>query len=107
MLVDVPFLAAEWRPVAALVFAALLTNTAINAVLLRGLGRSWRSSLYTGALLSQVGELSFVLAAVGKEVGLVTDFGYQMVLGMIAGTLLLGPAWIGVVRPLRGWRTLA
>ncbi len=55
-----------------------------------------------GALLSQVGEFSFVLAAVGKELGIMTEFGYQMVLGVIVGTLVLGPAWIGVLRPLRG-----
>ena len=43
-----------------------------------------------------------MLAAVGKELGIMTEFGYQMVLGVIVGTLVLGPAWIGVLRPLRG-----
>ena len=102
MLVDLPFLAEQWRPVSALVVAAFLTNTLINAGILRALGRSWRTSVYVGALLSQIGEFSFVLAAVGKEAGIVTDVGYQMVLGVIVGTLVLGPAWIGVVRRFHG-----
>ena len=102
MLVDLRFLQEEWRPVAALTLAALLTNTLINAAILRGLGRSWRTSVYAGALLSQIGEFSFVLAAVGKEGGIMTEFGYQLVLGVIVGTLLLGPAWIGIMRPFRG-----
>lgn len=101
MLVDMPFLLAQWRPILALVLAALTINTLINAVLLRTLGRTWRTSLYAGALLSQVGEFSFVLAAVGKEAGLVTDFGYQIVLGVIAGTLVLGPAWVAAARRVR------
>ncbi|MFT5291455.1 MAG: CPA2 family monovalent cation:H+ antiporter-2, partial [Planctomycetota bacterium] len=102
MLVDLPFLVEHWRPISALVLAAFLTNTMINAGILKALGRSWRTSVYTGALLSQIGEFSFVLAAVGKDVGIMTDFGYQMILGVIVGTLILGPAWIGVLRPLRG-----
>ncbi|MCB9915325.1 MAG: cation:proton antiporter [Planctomycetes bacterium] len=101
MLVDLPFLAQEWQAIAALILAALVTNTLITAAILKALGRSWRSSLYVGALLSQIGEFSFVLAAVGKQAHIITDFGYQMVLGVIVGTLLLGPAWIAVWRPLR------
>lgn len=102
MLVDLHFLAEHWLPVLALVLATFLTNTLINAATLHALGRRWRTSLYVGALLSQVGEFSFVLAAVGKDIGIITDFGYQMVLGIIAGTLVLGPGWIAILRPFRG-----
>ena len=102
MLVDISFLLDNWLPVTALVLLAFFTNTLINASTMKALGRSWRTSIYIGALLSQVGEFSFVLAAVGKELGIMTEFGYQMVLGVIVGTLVLGPAWIGVLRPLRG-----
>ena len=102
MLIDASFLRENWRPTAALMVAALLTNTLINAGTLRVLGRSWRTSIYVGTLLSQVGEFSFILAALGREVGIISDYGYQIILGVIAGTLLLGPAWIAVMRPLRG-----
>ena len=102
MLVDLPFLLEHWRPVALLVVAAFLTNTLINAGTLRVLGRGWGSSFYVGALLSQIGEFSFILAAVGRDARIVSDFGYQVVLGVIAGTLMLGPAWVAVFRPLRG-----
>ncbi len=102
MLVDVGFLVEHWTPILALVFATMLTNTLINAGTLHALGRSWHTSLYVGALLSQIGEFSFILAAVGKQFGIVTEFGYQMVLGVIVGTLVLGPIWIAVLRPLRG-----
>ena len=87
MLVDPSFLLDNWLPVTALVLLAFLMNTLINASTMNALGRSWRTSIYIGALLSQVGEFSFVLAAVGKELGIMTEFGYQMVLGVIVGTL--------------------
>jgi len=53
----------------------------------------WRQSLYSGALLSQIGEFSFVLAAVGFERGLIPQTSYQLILIVIAFTLLLSPIW--------------
>ena len=101
-LIDLSFLAEHWKLLTTLVVAALVTNTALNACMLRVLGRDWGASLYVGALLSQVGEFSFVLAAVGNQAGIVGDFAYQAVVGTIAGTLLLTPAWIALFRSRRG-----
>ncbi|MFT5291053.1 MAG: CPA2 family monovalent cation:H+ antiporter-2 [Planctomycetota bacterium] len=102
MLVDLRFFSEHWQPILALVLAAFLTNTLINAGTLHALGRGWGTSVYVGALLSQIGEFSFILAAVGKDIGIMTDFGYQLVLSVIVGSLVLGPGWIAVLRPLRG-----
>ncbi len=102
MLVNLGFMAEHWLPILALILAAFLTNTVINAAILHTLGRSWWTSVYVGALLSQIGEFSFILAAVGKDMGIMTEYGYQMVLGVIVGTLMLGPAWIAILRPFRG-----
>ncbi len=101
-LMDLGFLAEHWRLITLLVVTALFTKTLLNATVLRLLGRGWPASLYVGALLSQVGEFSFVIAAVGRQSGIVNDFGYQLVVGTIAGTLLLTPAWIVVFRARRG-----
>ncbi len=102
MRIDLEFLQANWIVTAALILAALGTNTIINAVILRVLGRSWRTSVYVGALLSQIGEFSFVLAAIALEGGIIEEYGNQMTLGVIAGTIALGPAWIHIMRPFRG-----
>lgn len=101
-LIDVRGLAEQWVVLAVLVLAALATNTVINAGILRWLGRPWGTSLYVGAMLSQVGEFSFVLAAVGRQAGIIDEQGHQNVIGMIAGTLMLTPLWIRLLRPLRG-----
>jgi CPA2 family monovalent cation:H+ antiporter-2 len=94
MLVDLNFLRDNLILALTLVILAVLINTAVNAVIMRFLREDWRSSLYGGALLSQIGEFSFVLAGVGIEAAIITEFSYQMTIAVISLTLLLSPLWI-------------
>jgi len=100
MLVDLTFIKEHWFQIAALVIAVILTNTFINAVIIRLLGDSWPDSLYSGALLSQIGEFSFVLAAVGMQANLINNYGYQLTVTVIALSLMVSPAWIAMSRRL-------
>lgn len=97
MLVDLGVVVENWLAILLMVAGALVTNTAINAVILRIAGRSWRRSLRVGALLGQIGELSFVLAALGGSTGVLTELGVQLATATIALTLLLSPPWIAIV----------
>jgi CPA2 family monovalent cation:H+ antiporter-2 len=78
-----------------------VTNTVINALVLRLLGRRWRNSFYGGALLSQIGEFGFVLAALGLQVGVISGYGYQTTVAVIAMTLMISPFWCRAFRRLR------
>jgi CPA2 family monovalent cation:H+ antiporter-2 len=100
MLVDLNFVKEHWCQISALVLAVIITNTFINAVIIRLLGDSWPDSLYSGALLSQIGEFSFVLAAVGMQSNLVSNYGYQLSITVIALSLMISPAWIATSRKL-------
>lgn len=100
MQIHLDFISTAWVEIVLLVIGVLLTNTFINAVVLRLLGDTWRISLYSGALLAQIGEFSFVLAAVGLQVGLIQGYSYQMTIAVIALSLLLSPAWISASRRL-------
>jgi len=102
MLIRLDILAEHWRLVAGLVIGALVINTLLNALILRGLGRGWQTSLYVGAMLSMIGEFSFVLAAVGRHSEIISEQTNQLAIGVIAGTLILGPAWCAIWRPRRG-----
>ena len=104
MLVNPAFLLEYWPQVSLLVIAVFLSNTFINATILRASGDSWRDSLYGGALLSQIGEFSFVLAAIGFQASIISQFGYQLVIEVIAISLLLSPAWIMAVKRMVGKR---
>lgn len=98
MLVDLDFLREHWLKVLILVLAVLLTNTFISAIILRLLGDRWRHSFYAGALLSQIGEFSFLLAAVGLQVKIIVDAGYQLAIAVISISLLLSPMWISLFK---------
>lgn len=87
-----------------LVAAALLTNTFINALIIKASNFSWRDSLYAGVLLSQIGEFSFVLAAVGLQAALISNYGYQLALCVISLSLMVSPLWINIGKRLIHWQ---
>ena len=97
LLVSLDFVVEHAMLVGFIALAVLLGNTAINALIFHALGDPWRYSIYAGAHLAQIGEFSFVLAAVGVQSGLITNFEYQLVIAVISATLLLSPAWIGLI----------
>jgi K+:H+ antiporter len=96
MLVDLTFILANLLQIGVLVIAVIVTNTFINAIIIRLLGDSWRDSFYSGSLLSQIGEFSFVLAAVGMQAKLISHYGYQLIVAVIALSLIVSPAWIAI-----------
>ena len=103
MLLDVEYLLTHGPQVAALVVIALLTNTFINAFILKIAGYNLRNSLYAGVLLSQIGEFSFVLSAVGFQSSIINQSGYQLALCVISLSLLVSPLWISAGRKVLKW----
>jgi hypothetical protein len=67
---------------------------------LRTLGQPWSASLYGGAMMSQIGEFSFVLVSVGLSAGLITRTDYQLAASVIAVSLAASPLWIAAARRL-------
>jgi len=107
MLVDVRFIGSQWPVVLTLVVLVLVSKTAINTLVLRVLGDPWRRSVYAGALLAQIGEFSYVLAAVGLQAGLIGVLDHQLAVAVISLSLLASPAWIHLARRLTGGREAA
>lgn len=97
MLVNVRFVLDNLMLVSMMVLAVFFGNTVINATVLRMLGDPWRYSIYAGAHLAQIGEFSFVLAAVGVKNDLISGYAYQFAVAVIALSLLFSPAWIGLI----------
>jgi CPA2 family monovalent cation:H+ antiporter-2 len=103
-LADLAFLVEEWKLILLLTLIVMLTNTFINASALRLFGDPWPETLYAGALLAQIGEFSFILAAVGKQSEIISEFGYQLVIGVITASLFISPFWISAMKLLIGAR---
>lgn len=102
MLIDVDYVLGNWLKVGALVALIVVVNTLLNTAILRLLGSSWRRASYAGALLSQIGEFSFVLAALAHTGQVLPDDDYRMIVAVIAMSLMLSPAWIGLCKALLG-----
>lgn len=58
-------------------------------------------------MLSQIGEFSFVLAAVGLEAKIISGFGYQLVISVITLSLIVSPLWIGAFRRMTHFKKAA
>ena len=76
----------------------LLFNAGTNTLVLRSLGEDWETSLLTAGLLSQIGEFSFLLAAVGLHAGLMNTSLHSMTVLVIAMTLMLSPLWHAMIK---------
>ncbi len=102
LLVNVHFALENITLIVLLCLAVFVGNTIINALVLRALGDHWRYSIYAGAHLAQIGEFSFVLAALGVQAELISEFSHQLTIAVIALTLLLSPTWILIVGRVQG-----
>lgn len=100
MLVDLSYIWHYFWQISLLVIAAFITNTLINAVILKVLGENWNVSVYQGSLLAQIGEFAFVIAAVGMSSVIITEQAYKMIITTIALTILFSPLWIILVKHL-------
>jgi CPA2 family monovalent cation:H+ antiporter-2 len=98
LLIDPEFIAGHWLQIGLLVLAVLLSNTFVNALVLRALRVGWGQSLLSGAMLAQIGEFSFVLAAAGLQAAIISEYAYQTTVAVIAISLILSAPWIALVR---------
>jgi len=102
MTVDIGFVLENWWMTLLLALIAMVTNTAINAISLRAAGVTWSRSIYTGALLGQIGEFSFLLALIGRESAVISATGYRLTVAVIVATLMASPFWIQLFKTLTG-----
>ena len=86
-----------WTVLFIVTFVAVF-KTALNVVLIKALGESWPRAFLSGALLAQLGEFSFVLAALGLSVGAIGDPGYRLIVALTVISLLGSPFWLETAR---------
>lgn len=81
-------------------FSVLFINSLINTILFKLTKNSWRDSLYAGALLSQIGEFSFILMTMAASLKLVENHTYQITLAVITSTMMLTTIWLIIIQQL-------
>jgi CPA2 family monovalent cation:H+ antiporter-2 len=86
--------------VLAVVFVIMVVKPLVAAGLARGFGQSKQTSIVIAAGLSQIGEFSFILATLGKSLGLIPDAAYQLVITGAIISIALNRVVFGLGRRL-------
>jgi CPA2 family monovalent cation:H+ antiporter-2 len=103
MLIDPAMLLAQPGRVAATVGAILVGNTLVASVLMVLLRHPLGASLRLGASFGQIGEFSFILAALGVSLGVLTEDGRSLILAAALCTIVLNPLLFWAMDQLSNW----
>jgi CPA2 family monovalent cation:H+ antiporter-2 len=96
MLVDPWFLWENFGVILGLVALVMIGKAAIILPIVSGFRYSFKTALITSFGLNQIGEFSFVLSVLGRQMGLIEEKTYLLLLGTTAITLLLTPIWLNL-----------
>lgn len=80
-----------------LLMAVYIINTTINTLIFKALRQKWCEALCGGAMLSQIGEFSFVLVSMGSLLNIIPPITYQLCITLISLSLLFSPLWISMI----------
>ncbi len=92
MLLDMGFVIQQPLLILAIAAIALLLKALVAGGTAVALGLPLRSVVLAAVALSQIGEFSFVLAHSGMDLGLITDYNYQIFLAVSLLTMAVTPS---------------
>lgn len=95
--IDLIFLQEHITIILGLMFTVFVVNQAVNSIVLKVFGSQWREAIIGGALLAQIGEMSFLVCFTAYSSQIITEFGYNAGICLISLTLLCSPLWIGMM----------
>ncbi len=103
--IDLIFLKDNLSTILLVLIVVYLTNHFLNSMILRFFSSNWKEALLGGALLAQIGELSFLLSSTALSLGIIEDFGYKFTISLISLTLVISPFWIGFTEKIIAFDT--
>jgi CPA2 family monovalent cation:H+ antiporter-2 len=103
MLGDPGWVTGHWVALSTVVVAIVIGKPLVIWVLLRAFGQTHRHALGTGMCLGQVGEFSFVLAAVARASGILSDDQFKLIVAATITTLFLTPYLVAAAPAVSHW----
>lgn len=100
LLIDLDFL---WENLGVVLFVlAVVTvlKTVVNIGVLGLMRVPWPRAFLSAVVLAQVGEFSFLLAAIAGRHRLITEYDFQLIVTVTALSLALSPMWLASARRL-------
>lgn len=98
MLFDPSILVRQPWQVLATLFIILIGKSAAAYFLVRAFGRSKVTALTISASLAQIGEFSFILAALGLSLGMLPEEGRDLIITGAILSILVNPVWFAVLK---------
>jgi len=92
--IDLLFLRDNLNTIIMMMLIVFVVNHLVNGAVLRVFGSPWREAALGGALLAQIGEMSFLVCFTAYSSSIITEFGYNIGICLISLTLLFSPLWI-------------
>ncbi len=102
LLIDLDFIWENVWQVLAVSVIVIAAKSLLNILLLRKTGSSPETALIAGLSMAQIGEFSFILAAVGFGAGALGFDLYRLSIAVTAVSLLMSPLWVSVMHRLEG-----
>lgn len=103
MLIDPALITGHWGAVALLTVVVILGTLASVSVGAFITGAGVRTSIQAGMSLAQIGEFSYIIAALGLTLGATRDFLYPVAVAVSAVTTLTTPWLIRAAEPVATW----
>jgi len=97
---DFYFIYENLAAITVVIIAVYLTNHLINAFILRLFSSPWKEAFLGGALLAQIGELSFLLSSSAYAMEIIETYAYNFTISLISLTLVISPFWITLTEKL-------
>lgn len=98
LLIDLEFIVGNWQVVVSFAAMVVVLKSFVNVVLIKIAGFAWETALPAGLAMAQIGEFSFILAAVGVKNGVLDAETYKLALSVVAVTFIISPIWMNAVR---------
>lgn len=99
MLVDPSVLAEYWLPIVSIIAVILIGQTVFGSLSFLFSGQPLKVAMQCGFSLTQIGEFSFILAALGVSLGVTSDFLYPVVVAVSIITTFTTPYLIKAATP--------
>jgi CPA2 family monovalent cation:H+ antiporter-2 len=106
LLLDLAYIWDNLGMVLLVLVVATVAKTGLNIAILSALREPWTRAFLTGALLAQIGEFSFLLAAVGLSAGLITTEDHPLLVAITVLSLAASPFWLALARRLHSMALL-
>jgi len=103
MLFDPTILWRDPLPLLETLAVVMIGTPLITFLILRSFRRSWNMALTLAVGVGQIGEFSFILAALGIELGLLDEHARDLILGVSILSILLNPLLFTAVKRLKPW----